>query len=48
MLNYDMGNANKDIVSALPKDYDWIDSVNFEAFESKEHYSSPPKILKFL
>ena len=43
-----MGNANKDIVSALPKDYDWIDSINFEAFESKEHYSSPSKILKFL
>ena len=43
-----MGNANKDIISSLPKDYDWIDSINFEAFDSKEHYSSPPKILKFL
>ncbi|MCI5053568.1 MAG: DrmE family protein [Pelagibacteraceae bacterium] len=43
-----MGNANKDIISALPKDYDWIDSINFETFASKEHYSSPPKILKFL
>ena len=43
-----MVNFNIDIIKALPKDYEWLDNINFHAFESKDHYSSPPKILKFL
>lgn len=43
-----MGEANKDILSAISQEYNWLDSINFEKFENKNHYTAPPKLLKFL